>query len=364
MSYTPKPLYVIYDVTLACNASCIHCYSHAGKPLPNELTTEEGHKLIDELADAGTLLLGFGGGEALLRKDCFDFMQHAHDRKMLTNVATNGILVNQKTARRLKEVGIQAVTVSIDSTQPALHDYIRQVPQLFQKACDAVKCLKDEGIKVLIGFTPMSHNYKEREEIVRMALDLHADTVNVSEYVPTGRFGTTIALTADELKETMAAWVQLEKKYRDRIRITWHDCRAAILIPEIGSAAKTGCGAGRTTCRIAADGTLYSCPLLPIPCGNVRERGFRYLWENAPLMLGLRDRSNLKNNCGCCDKKEVCGGCRAVAYANYGDLFEGDPECWYKPMEYIPAAAAAETKSHEPLIQIEPLRRLSEKNDK
>jgi AdoMet-dependent heme synthase len=348
---TPKPLYVIYDVTLACNASCIHCYSHAGKPLPNELTTEEGHKLIDEVADAGTILLGFGGGEALIRKDCFEFMQHAHDRKMITNVATNGILINRKSARQLKEVGIHAVTVSIDSTKPDLHDYIRQVPNLFKQACDAIKYLKNEGVKVLLGFTPMSHNYKEREEIVKLAIELDADTVNVSEYVPTGRVGTNIALTSDQLMETMSEWVRLEKKYEHTMRITWHDCRASILIPEIGQTSKTGCGAGRTTCRIAADGTLYSCPLLPVPCGNVREKGFLSLWETAPLMINLRDRSNLKNNCGCCDKKEVCGGCRAVAYANYGDVFEGDSECWYKPLQYTPSKV-----SNSALIKIDPLK--------
>jgi len=351
----PKPLYVIYDVTLACNAACIHCYSHAGQALPNELTTEEGHDLIDQLADAGTILLGFGGGEALLRDDCIDFMQHAHDRKMVTNMATNGLVINRTTARQLKEVGVHAITVSIDSTKPALHNYIRQVPHLYKKACDAIKYLKDEHIKVLIGFTPMSHNYKEREEVVQMALDLGADTVNVSEYVPTGRFGTTIALTSEELKETMTEWVRLEKKYKGNMRITWHDCRAAILLPELGMTSKTGCGAGRTTCRVAADGELYACPLLPVSCGNIREKGFQHLWENADLMTKLRDRTNLLNNCGSCDKKEVCGGCRAAAYANYGNLFEGDPECWYKPIEPVPKE---NLNIHgEPLVQITPLKK-------
>jgi MoaA/NifB/PqqE/SkfB family radical SAM enzyme len=139
-------MYVIYDVTLACNARCIHCYSHAGEPLPNELSTDEGHRLIDQLADAGNILLGFGGGEALLRKDCYEFMKHAADRKMITNMATNGIAITKESARKLKEVGVHAVTVSIDSTKPELHNYIRQGP-MFEKAVQAVKFLKDEGIK-------------------------------------------------------------------------------------------------------------------------------------------------------------------------------------------------------------------------
>lgn len=354
----PKPLYVIFDITLACNANCIHCYSHAGKALPNEMTTAESIRLIDELADVGTILLGFGGGEALMRKDCFTLMQHAHDRKMLTNTATNGILIDRKTARKLKEVGINAVTVSIDSAKPELHDYLRQVPNLFEKACQAVRYLKDEGVKVLIGFTPMIYNYQEREEIVKLALDLNANTVNVSEYVPTGRFGTSIALNPEQLKETMTEWVRLEKKYQGKMRITWHDCRASILIPEIGITAKVGCGAGRTTCRIAADGTLYSCPLVPVSCGNVLDKGFQYLWETNPLLVGLRDRSNLRNNCGSCDKKEQCGGCRAVAFANYGNIFEGDSECWYKPIE--PVSEDQRNIHGEPLVQIRPLRSMNQ----
>jgi AdoMet-dependent heme synthase len=188
---------------------------------------------------------------------------------------------------------------------------------------------------VLIGFTPMIHNYTETREVVELAIRLNADTVNVSEYVPTGRYGTKIALTADQLKETMQSWVQLQKEYAGTMRITWHDCRVALLLPEFSTLPNIGCGAGKNTCRVAADGTLYSCPLLPVPCGNVREYSFQYLWENSEFLLGLRDRSNLKNNCGGCDRKESCGGCRAAAYANYGDAFQGDPECWYRPIESV-----------------------------
>src|ERR1051325_4135919 len=134
------PLYLAWEVTLQCNARCLHCYSSSGPGVrhPNELTTAQAHHIIDQLADAGLLILAFSGGEPLVRPDIYDLMRHAADRELVVNVASNGAVVNDRTAARLVESGVRSVTVSLDGADAATHDHFRQFPGLFDRTLHAI----------------------------------------------------------------------------------------------------------------------------------------------------------------------------------------------------------------------------------
>ena len=114
------PQTVFWDVTSACNLRCVHCYGTSESPSPGELTTFEALRVLDEMAACGVEAVSFSGGEPLLRKDFIELAAHAGRQGFKSvGVATNGTLIDESMARRLRETGID-VQVSIDGDNVAL----------------------------------------------------------------------------------------------------------------------------------------------------------------------------------------------------------------------------------------------------
>jgi AdoMet-dependent heme synthase len=338
------PLYIAWEVTLLCNARCVHCYSESGPGVhhPGQLSTEEGLRMIDDLADAGLLVLAFSGGEPLIRRDIFQLIGRAVERGLVVNIATNGAVVRDRMARRIKQAGVSSVTVSLDGAAAKTHDGMRQFPGLFERTVRAVETLAAHGLRVVVSFTPTRLNYQEGPAVVALAHQLGAQAVNMSEYVPAGRGTIDLALPPAALQGLLDEWITMRREYAGRMRIIWHDCRAAMLVPPEERDLYNGCGAGKLTARIRVDGTLTPCVFLPNPVGNLRTTPFREIWSRSPLLHKIRDRELVgESNCGSCELKGVCGGCRAVSMAYYGTPLRGDPSCWINPEPGQHASAAS-----------------------
>jgi radical SAM protein with 4Fe4S-binding SPASM domain len=336
------PLYVAWEVTLRCNARCLHCYSEAAPGLlhPMELTTEEAIGVIDQLADAGLLVLAFSGGEPLLRKDIFQLIDHAVERGLVVQVATNGALVSERLADRLQHSGVRGVTVSLDGATAATHDHFRQFPGLFKRTLRAIRLLSERGLRVVVSFTPTTLNYQEGRDVVALAHSLGAGAANLSEFVPAGRGTRDLCLPPETLRDVILDWIAMQREYAGRMQIIWHDCRVALLVPPEERDLYSGCGAGKLTARIKVDGTVTPCVFLPNIAGNLRRTPFTEIWRDSPLLATFRDRNAIHSgNCGTCQFKQVCGGCRAVSMSYYGDPMRGDPSCWVVP-ETPPEARA------------------------
>ena len=328
------PLYVAWEITHKCNAQCYHCYSNSSLKYngENELSTSESLKLIDQLADAGLLVLAFSGGEPMLRPDWSRLVAHACRKGLSVNVGTNGSSITKKTAIELKNLGVKSVTVSLDSYREDVHDEFRQLPGLYKKAVRAIKLISDQGVRVVVGFTPTRKNWKDSKQLIELAAKLGAKAINLSEYVPAGRGGIDLAISPEELRNLLENWIRWRETYRDKITIIWHDCRVGLLVPEKDKRDYVGCGAGRLLARILPDGKITPCVFLPTTIGKYPELSFNEIWRKAGLLSQFRDRSNITGNCGDCEHLQTCGGCRAVAHAySNGDPFSGDPHCWIKP---------------------------------
>lgn len=330
------PLYIAWEVTWQCNANCLHCYSSSGPGVrhPNELSTSDGLRVIDQLAEAGLLVLAFSGGEPLIRRDIYTLIRHAADRELVVNVATNGAVVNERTASRLSENGVRSVTVSLDGADAATHDHFRAFPGLFVRTVAAIRVLVQHGLRVVVSFTPTRLNWQQGRDVVKLAHDLGASAVNMSEYVPAGRGTLDLAVPAVDLREVVLDWIAMRREYAGRMQIIWHDCRVALLVPPEEQDRYSGCGAGKLTARLMPDGTLTPCVFISQPAGNLLDQPFADLWANAPVLQTIRNRNQLvSGNCGGCDYKNVCGGCRAASFALTGDLMGGDPSCWVVPLD-------------------------------
>lgn len=326
------PLYIAWETSLKCNAKCLHCYSSSGPQAndPNELTTQEALDMIDDLADSGLLILAFSGGEPLLRKDIFQLIERAANRSLVVNIASNGRLITEPIAKKLANSGVRSVTVSLDASVAELHDYFRQSKGLFDKATKAISLLANEGIRVVVSFTPTMLNYTESRNVVNLARKLGASAVNMSEYVPAGRGTLELALPPQLLREVVQEWINMRAEFKDVLQIIWHDCRAALLVSDKDRDKYSGCGAGKLTARIMADGTLTPCVFLSTSVGNLKQKVFKEIWQTSPLLEAIRTRDLHEGNCSSCEHKSKCGGCRAMSMAYFGNPLMGDSSCWIK----------------------------------
>lgn len=202
----PGPLYVVWEVTLLCNLRCLHCYSGAATRHPDEFSTEEAEDVIRQLSDIGVIILGFSGGEPLLRKDWRRLVRLAVDSGMLVSIGTNGTTVTPRIAHELRDLGVHSVCVSLDGATFGIHEQVRQKKGLFPRTITAIDRLVDAGVRVVVGYTPVRYNVQDARSVVDLAYQLGASAVNLSEFVPTGRGTLYLCLRPDELHQVIDTW--------------------------------------------------------------------------------------------------------------------------------------------------------------
>lgn len=341
------PRLIAWELTAGCNLSCIHCRgSSTFEVPPGELTTKEAKHFIDEIVEMGNPILIISGGEPLVRKDVFEIAQYGTDKGLRVVMATNGTLVTPEVAKKMKEVGIQRVSISIDGSNARSHDDFRGVPGAFEGALRGIDEIKKAGIGFQINTTITKRNIDEIPKILVFATELGAEALHIFLLVPTGR-GKEIE--ADEIApveyERVLNWFyDQQKTAKIQLKATCapHYFRIMrqrakkegieISVKTHGYEAMTkGCLGGTGFCFVSSIGEVYPCGYLPALAGSIKEQSFKDIWDNSKVFNDLRDTSKLKGKCGRCEYKEVCSGCRARAYAATGDYMAEEPYCIYVP---------------------------------
>lgn len=322
------PLVVSWNVTLKCNLKCPHCYINAtDRELPDELSTDAAKMLIHQITEVSRPLLILSGGEPLLRKDIFELIQYGKERGLRMAMGSNGMLIDDDVARRLKKAGIETVSISLDSTTPERHDEFRGVKGSWNRAIMAIKALKNNDILVQVNTTVTQQNYDDIEDIMTLAEEFGVENFHLFFLVPTGR-GVKIEDISPVMYENMIRGT-LEKIAKHKLNVK------PACAPQFMRIAKQmnvsikhvqamirGCIAGLYYCRIYPTGEVTPCPYLPIKLGNIREKSFKDIWFNSEILKNLRDFKKLQGKCGECDYREVCGGCRARAYGLTSDFID------------------------------------------
>ena len=349
------PFLVVWDFTHKCNLNCKHCYSNSGAVQEEELSTAEAVNVVDQLADAGVTALAFSGGEPLSRKDFFTVAEHAVKRGLYVSVATNGTLLTKENVKRLKQVGVHYVEVSIDGATAQTHDAFRGVEGAFEKAVTGIRNAVEEDLCACIASTATKSNLAEFPAIITLAEEIHAERFTYFNFIPTGRGKAHYEedLSADE-RETLMRYLlnRMSKGCKTTILTTAPQlarvalqCQGPSGTGEVTMSmahmqtAKVsrkavpladfigGCGAGRLYCSLSPRGDVHPCVFLPVNVGNLKTENFGDVWLHSELFNALRDRNNLKGACGRCSYKYTCGGCRARASAYYEDMQASDPGC-------------------------------------
>ncbi len=329
------PEIVSWNVTNQCNLRCDHCYLAAGKRAPAELSLDESRHVIDELAAAGTRMVILTGGEPMMRRDIADMAAYASSRDILVVLGTNGMFLTASTVRRLREVGVAGAGISLDSIDPEKHDRFRGVPGAWKGAVRGIRASVNGDLPVLVQMTALPWNYEEIPAVVELAHGEGATGFTLYFLVCTGRGEQLSDITPQQYEEALGSLVEAQQRYPQmmvRARCAPQITRMAAQqdSPLVGNA---GCLAGRHYCRITSEGDVTPCPYLPVVAGSLRERRFDDIWRAAPVLQRLRS-GTLTGRCGACDFRELCGGCRARAFALTDDLLAEDPWCTYQPVEH------------------------------
>ncbi len=332
----------VWEVTAKCNLSCEHCHARGGETDGrDELTTEEGkRKVIDALAEVSDFKsLIFSGGEPLMREDIFELIGHAKARGFYPIVATNATLITKDVARRLKAAGTLGIAASIDSTKDDVHDSFRKKAGALKLAKEGIANAAAEGMYIQINITASKINKGELPELLGYADQLRAHVILLYQFIPSGRGEDNLGLelSAQEFRDEIMTAGRLQRDL--------HPVIAPVGLPEYWalhnvqknagkqSNVLTGCICGNGMFYIKPNGDVWPCAFVPVSGGNLRSMSPEEIWGGTDLFSGLRDRDNLKGKCHDCSQREVCGGCRARAFARTGDLFAEDDRCPLTPEE-------------------------------
>jgi len=360
---------VSWNLTQRCNLECAHCYmsAFAGADTRGELTTDECRRVLDEIAQVNpNVFLILTGGEPLLRRDLWEIAAYAAEKRFTTVLGTNGVLLGDREARRMRAHGVLGASISLDSTDRVKHDAFRHLPGAWDGAVRATRVLSDAGLDFSLHMSVTDWNVGEIPAMIDLAKELGAKVLNLFFLVRTGRGRdlTDIDAAAYERILTFLAKAQgvrgpatagFEDPWSAPVvrtdgllirakcaphfrRILWQLNPSS---PLLQNYAHGSCPAGKYYCRITPEGDVTPCPYMPVAAGNLRSASFAELWRGAPVFDDLRD-PKLGGRCGACEFSKICGGCRCRAYATYGDYLAEDPACGYTPGGASPGGAVVE----------------------
>ncbi len=346
------PRIISWNITLRCPLKCSHCYVDAGdKEVDGVLSTQEAFSVIDRIRATGTPVVVLSGGEPLLRGDVNAIARYGTEKGLRMVMGTSGYLIDRETAGKLRDAGIRAVAISIDSAEPAAHDAFRGIAGVWERAVQAIRHCRDEGISVQINMSVMRPSVADVAGVIGLGTSLGVRTYQLFFPIPTGRARETGLRSRKEYEDLIRTILVRYQNSGLNIRPTCAPQfrriakEAGIRNPGWGR----GCIAGISYCRIYANGDVTPCPYLPVSAGNVRITPFDQIWKGSEIFRALRDPDPFTGKCGRCEYRTVCGGCRARAYRGADAL----SHFWCDGLEK-PAAVIGELCSEDPWCPYEP----------
>ncbi|HWQ75442.1 MAG TPA: putative heme d1 biosynthesis radical SAM protein NirJ1 [Syntrophomonas sp.] len=344
---------VVWNSTRTCNLKCIHCYMDSdAKKYQGELTTAEAKRFIDDLAEFKVPVLLFSGGEPLIRPDFFELAEYTAARGIRPTLSTNGTLITPGVARRIKDIGVGYVGISLDGLRE-VNDKFRGHIGAFQAAMEGIQNCVAVGQRVGLRFTINSHNLAELDRIFDFIEEEKIDRVCFYHLVYSGRGNRMMDedVTPAQSRQAMETIIRRAVDFEQRglkkeiltvdnhcdgvylyLRTLKEDPEKAQKIKELIS-MNGGNRSGIAFAEVDPLGYVHPDQFTQhITFGNVRERKFGDIWTDTsqPILAGLKNRKPLlKGRCARCRYLDNCNGnFRTRAEAVTGDLWESDPACY------------------------------------
>ena len=343
-----SPVLVVWNFTQRCDLTCSHSDQNAGKLVRDELSLEERLDLVGQLADLKVPLVALSGGEPMMGAHFWEVVEYMGKEVFHISLATNATLIDREAAARLAACGVDYVQVSLDSAVAERHNAFRGADCWDRAIAGIRNAVSQEGIEVGVAATMTRDNLDELEDLIRLSIDLGCDYFHTYNFIPVGRGRALVErdLTPEQRERmfdicyryfgeidfgsTAPQMIRrcMELAGPEGKMLTSHP--AAEMGGRFGrnfGVIFGGCGCGRTYCTVQPDGTVTPCVYMPLQVGDLRKERLADIWKGSEVFEAFRDRSELTGHCYGCAYMQHCGGCRARAYAYFGDHQAGDPGC-------------------------------------
>jgi radical SAM protein len=395
-SLDERPFIVIWELTRACDLVCRHCRAESCPTRSaSELTTEEGYRLMEQVASFGPPppMFVLTGGDPFKRPDLLDLVRYGAKLHLPVSVAPSATpLLNAESLAKLREAGAVALSLSLDGSTAETHDGFRGVPGTYDRTLACWQKARELGFKVQINTTVTPLNLYQLPDMVRLVRDFGVMNWSLFFLVPTGRGQTLLQLSPGQFEDVLNFLYDAGKLISLKATEAPHYRRVVIersILERKGEDPRAVMGLGPTYDRLSAalreiapdlhpeePGRIRRAPLdvnagrgyifvshvgdacpsgfLPVVGGNVREQSLQEIYRTAPLFQSLRHPDELHGRCGRCEFRTLCGGSRSRAFGHGGDLLGEDPWCVYTPGSFphpedlepflndaVPAALAA-----------------------
>ena len=355
---------LFWETTIKCNLACAHCRRlESDEAVVTDLSTSQGKNLIEQLAQLGSTqpmmpVLVFSGGEPLCRDDIFELVDYAKSSGITPALATNGTMINAAAAQKISDSGIARVAVSLDGATAEVHNRLRQVEGAFEKTLEGIGLLRQKDVPYQINITLTKHNAGQLEDVYNLTGSLGAVALHIFMLVPVGCgqiLAETDMLSPQQYEQKLLEICRLDSAGRLQVKVTCGPhyervIREQGLYQSRRKAGKTadpvpgrsdhstvsrGCLAGLGILFVAHQGDVFPCGYLPVNCGNILKDSLVAIWYNNKDLARMRDSNRLEGKCGLCGYRQICGGCRARAYAATGNYMAQEPFCVYIPPEIV-----------------------------
>ncbi|MBZ5500722.1 MAG: radical SAM protein [Acidobacteriia bacterium] len=301
------PLSVQLDLTYRCNERCVHCYlDHHDH---GEMTTTEIKDLLDQMAEAGVFYLTLSGGEILMRRDFFEILEHARARTFCVKLKTNGVLLREAEAERVRALGVESVQISVYSHRPEVHDAITKMPGSLRQSIEAARLLRRHGLHVVLSNVLMVHNVRDYHGVKALAAELGAQFLMDPTITPMMDGDRSIlALNVDE--------AALREVFRnEEVAGNVEEFCAPPRSFDEEDLDMLPCSAGHTACYVSPYGDVYPCVQFPLPSGNVRRTKFADIWRDSPQLKEVRSITlGDMPTCSRCTHGKTCTRCPGLAF--------------------------------------------------
>jgi AdoMet-dependent heme synthase len=304
------PLQAQLEVTGRCHLDCVHCYLDVKRPPRDELTLAEIEGLLDELAAAGTMFLTITGGEIFLRKDIFEIIEAARQRRFAFRLFTSGTLLDRDKVARIAALRPLAVEISIYALDSETHDAITQRRRSLRKSLRAAVLLRQHGVPVML-----------KSPVLEGTGGGHLALADIARRIGAGyRIDPSLISRRDGGDEPLA-----QRPSVARLTELFSDRR---VVPDFGDlppprpADEAPCAVGRRVVRIAPGGDVFACNAFPIPAGNIRSASSSEIWNGSQVLREIRSITvgDLQGECGGCARQGYCGRCSAQALLEHGNF--------------------------------------------
>jgi radical SAM protein with 4Fe4S-binding SPASM domain len=318
------PWSVHVDLTYRCNERCIHCYlDHEDH---GEMKTAEIKNVLEQLARSGTLFLTLSGGEIFLRADLFELLEFARSLHFDISLKTNALLIDAERAKKLRDLSVRKIQISIYSAEPEVHDAITKVRGSLERTLNAIRFLQAEGLNVKIACPLMKQNLMAYRNVQALAAELGVPYVLDMTITPKMDGDMSLLQLRSSTKELLPI---LQDPSLNPKTCSPDSTQAAAALT--GSATSSGiesrafedipCSAGHNSCYISPYGDVFPCVQMPVSTGNLRQQKFEDIWFRSAEMNRVRAvRESQLPVCSKCSIRQYCERCPGLAQMEGGDL--------------------------------------------